>query len=222
MQKTPTVASSAGETKPMKKNAIYRILTPLGKMIVHSKYKIHYIGAENVPKEGSVIFACNHITPLDPVLVAAGCGREMHFMAKKELFEKKVVGGFLGMLNAFPIDRSKFDYKAVNHAIDIVNAKGALLIFPEGTRSKDFTPQKPKGGVCYIIKQSKCDSIVPVSIYNDEMGKTGSEMTVRYGKPIHYAELNFDENSEKMKDLRYAADYIMQKITEQWEKKHEN
>ncbi|MDD6276875.1 MAG: lysophospholipid acyltransferase family protein [Clostridia bacterium] len=222
MPKTSDAELNTEEIKPIKKNAIYRILTPLGKLIVHSKYKINYIGAENVPSEGGVIFASNHITPLDPVIVAAGCGREMHFMAKKELFEKKLVGGFLSMLNAFPVDRSKFDFKSVNHAINIINGGGALLIFPEGTRSKNFAPQKAKGGVCYIMKKSKCNAIVPVSIYNDGMGKTGSLMTVRYGKPISYDELQFDESSEKMKDLRYAADLIMQKITEQWEKKHEN
>lgn len=210
------------EKKRLKRNGAYAFLTPLGKIIAHSKFKINYIGTENIPSDGGVVFASNHITPLDPLVIAAGCNREMYFMAKKELFKKKIVGGFLGMLNAFPVDRSKFDYKSVDHAIDIVERDGALLIFPEGTRSADFTPHKAKGGVCYIIKKSKCNTIIPVSLYNDEKGKTGSKMTVRYGKPIRYSELQFDESTEKMKDLRYASDLIMQRISEQWEQGHED
>ena len=109
----------------------------------------------------------------------------------------------------------------VNRAVDIVNKGSVLGIFPEGTRSPDFAPKKGKGGVCYIAKMCKCD-VVPVSIYTSDKAKSGTRLTVRFGKPIKHEELKFDPESIKMKDLRYATGLIMERITELWGKGHGN
>jgi 1-acyl-sn-glycerol-3-phosphate acyltransferase len=202
-----------------KSHKLYKVLRPLAGAVSKTKYRIHYIGSENVPTDRGVILASNHITALDPVIIGSGCPRELHFMAKQELFEKKVVGWFLSQLNAFPVDRHKFDYLAINHSIKLIKDGGALGIFPEGTRSDDFKPHKGKGGICYIAKECKCD-IVPVSIYTSDGAKVGTKLTVRYGEPIKYEELNFDESSHKMKDLRYATGLIMERITKLWELGH--
>ncbi len=197
----------------------YSILMPLAKAVVKSKYKIEYIGAENLPSEGGYILAANHITALDPVIIAVGCKQTMHFMAKDELFENKLVGWFLARLNSFPVDRSKFDFEAINYAAELVKGGSVLGIFPEGTRSADFTPKKGKGGVCYIAKECRCD-VVPVSVYTSDEAKSGTKLTVRYGKPIKNEDLHFDYNSTKMKDLRYATNLIMGEITKLWEAGH--
>ncbi|MBP9988481.1 MAG: 1-acyl-sn-glycerol-3-phosphate acyltransferase [Ruminococcus sp.] len=203
-------------TKPHK---LYSIIRPLAKVVIGSKYKIKYIGAENVPTDRGIIIASNHITALDPVIIANGCDAKMHFMAKKELFKNPIVARFLSGLNSFPVDRTKFDYDAVDYAAKLVSEDNALGIFPEGTRSKDFKPQKGKGGICYIAKKCKCD-VVPVSIYTEDKAKSGTKLTVRYGKPIKYEELGFDENSEKMKDLRVGLNVIMEHIVSLWEEGH--
>lgn len=205
-------------TKP---RFLYRILRPLANIIVRSRYEVEYIGAENIPESGGFILASNHITVLDPVIIAVACKRPLHFMAKEEIFRNKIAGWFFAGLNSFPVDRTKFDEDAINYAIEIVKQGDAMGIFPEGTRSPDFTPKKGKGGVCYIAKMCKCD-VVPVSIYTSDRAKKGTKLTVRYGKPIPHEELQFDPESIKMKDLRYAANLIMQRITELWEIGHGN
>lgn len=203
-----------------KKHSLYKVIKPLAFAVVHSKYKVKYIGTENVPLDRGIILAPNHITALDPVIVGSGIpGCNLHFIAKKELFENKVVGWFLTQLNSFPVDRSKFDFDAINYAVEIVKNGGALGIFPEGTRSKDFKPQKGKGGIGYIAKMCKCD-IVPVSIYTCDEAKSGTRLTVRYGKPIKYEEMGFDESSTKMKDVRKAGVLVMERINELWEAGH--
>lgn len=206
------------KTKP---RFTYKILRPLANIIVRSKYKVEYIGAENLPEKGGFILASNHITALDPVIIAIACKRPLHFMAKEEIFKNKIAGWFFTRLNAFPVDRTKFDEEAINYAIEVVNQGNVLGIFPEGTRSPDFTPQKGKGGTCYIAKVCKCD-VVPVSIYTSDEAKSGTKLTVRYGKPIPHKDLKFNPDSMKMKDLRYATNLIMQKITELWENGHGN
>ena len=140
-------------------------------------------------------------------------------MAKSEVFRFKPIGWVMTQLNAFPVDRSKFDEDAINYAINIVNDGNVLGIFPEGTRSPDFTPQKGKGGTCYIAKVCKCD-VVPVSIYTSDRAKAGTKITIRFGKPIRHEELHFDPESTKMKDLRHATNLIMERINELWRLGH--
>lgn len=207
-----------GRTKP---RFLYRILRPLANLIVRSRYKIEYFGTENLPQTGGFILASNHIMALDPVVIAIACKRPLHFMAKNEIFRNKIAGWFFAGLNAFPVDRTKFDEDSINYAISIVKQGDVLGIFPEGTRSPDFTPKKGKGGACYIAKVCKCD-VVPVSIYTSDKAKAGTKLTVRYGKPIPHEELKFDPESMRMKDLRYATNLIMQRITELWEIGHGN
>ena len=202
-----------------KSRPLYSVVRPLAGLITKTKYRINYIGAENLPEGGGFILAANHISALDPVIVSVGCDKTMHFMAKDELFKNKLIGWAMSQLNAFPVDRTKFDEDAINYAITLVKNGGILGIFPEGTRSPDYTPQKGKGGVCYIAKMCKCD-VVPVSIYTCDEAKTGTRLTVRYGKPIKHEDLKFDPNSTKMKDLRHATNLIMEKITELWSLKH--
>ncbi len=202
-----------------KSHFLYKIIRPLAKVVIAAKYKVTYIGAENVPTDRGFILASNHITALDPVIIGVGCKAQFHFIAKKELFEKKAVGWFLTNLNAFPVDRSKFDFKSMDYAVKVVEDGDALVIFPEGTRSPDFEPHDAKGGVCYVAKQCKCD-VVPVSIYTSDKAKSGTRLTVRYGKPIKYEDLNFHEDVEKMKDLRYGSKLIMDNIKELWRLGH--
>lgn len=59
---------------------------------------------------GALTLAANHITAMDPIIIGVGCKLKFHFIAKEELFEKDIVGWFLANLNAFPVDRSKFDF----------------------------------------------------------------------------------------------------------------
>lgn len=202
-----------------KPHRTYSIMRPVARLLLKLRYKTVYIGKENLPKDGGYIIASNHITALDPVLICVGCDRPIHFMAKNEVFQNQFTGWAMTKLNAFPVDRSKFDEDAINYAVTLVNDGNILGIFPEGTRSPDFTPQKGKGGVCYIAKVCKCD-VVPVSIYTSDEAKAGTRLTVRYGEPIKHEDLKFDPNSTKMKDLRHATNLIMEKITELWSLKH--
>lgn len=204
-----------------KPHALYKIIRPLANIVSNTKYKITYVGVENVPLDRGIIMACNHISALDPIIIGSGCKADLHFMAKQDLFEKNIVGWFLSQLNSFPVDRSKFDFQAVDYSIKLIKEGKSLGIFPEGTRSPDFKPHKAKGGIGYIAKACKCD-VVPVSIYTDTQAKSGTKLTVRYGKPIKYEEMQFDESSTKMKDVRYGSELIMNRIIELWEQGHEN
>jgi len=189
-------------------------LRPAIKLIL----KIKCVGKENIPQSGSYIVACNHINILDPVILSSECRRPIHFMAKSEAFKNKIGAWFLTHLNVFPVNRGRNDKASVDYAIKLVENGHVLGIFPEGTRSKDLKPQKPKSGVALIAKQTKAD-ILPVALYCEQNRLLFRKITVRFGKPIKYEELGFNDETSS-RERREAAEKIMARIVSLWEEGH--
>lgn len=146
-------------------------------------YNIKVEGRENIPKKGSFIFASNHRSYADPVLVVI-CGRgKFSFMAKSELFENKAFGWLIRALGAFPVERGKGDTAAIDRAISRVKEGTHLLIFPEGTRSMTGKVGRGKTGVALIAAKAETD-VIPVGINFEGKLHFRSKIIVRYGKPI--------------------------------------
>ena len=106
-------------------------------------YKFYYnpkiIGAENIPTEGPIIFVGNHINIMDQCNVCISTKRCIHYMAKKEYFDKQYKEGkfpwFFRGAGCIPVDRSIKDTDAVDSAVEVLNDGYALGLFPEGTRN---------------------------------------------------------------------------------------
>ncbi|NLP48921.1 MAG: 1-acyl-sn-glycerol-3-phosphate acyltransferase [Clostridiales bacterium] len=196
----------------------YHIAFRVVKIIAKVIFRIKYEGTENVPETGALVVASNHICLLDPVFIGLGSGRTLHYMSKSENFENRFLRWFYTNLNAFPVNRGHADRSAIEYAIKIVEGGGALGIFPEGTRSKDLTPQRPKSGAAFVARVAACD-ILPVSVYSESKIKMFSKITIRYGKPIPFEELGFTENGGS-RELRTASRKIMDEIEKLWELKH--
>ena len=80
-------------------------------------YRISFEGRENVPKGTAVIFASNHRSYLDPVLVAMAAPHPFNFIAKEPLFRNPVFGGFIRLMGAFPTADAKHpDYDMLSEA----------------------------------------------------------------------------------------------------------
>lgn len=120
-------------------------------------------GADGVPSHGPVVIACNHISNWDPVLVGAACPRELHFLAKEELFRNRLFGGLIRAVNAIPVRRGALDRRALGLALDVLKRGGVLLMFPEGTRSKSGELGEARPGVGYIASAGRA-VIVPAAI----------------------------------------------------------
>ncbi len=197
----------------------YDKLRPIGKAVENMLYKIEYVGVENIPADGGLIIASNHINALDPVFI--GCGienRQLHFMGKKELFENPIAKYFLTKLNGFPIVRGGADSEALDYAIRVVKEGHILGIFPEGTRSKTFKPARAKNGVALIAKEAKAD-VLPVSIYTSDDMKKHTKLTVRFGEVIPYEKLGLNDESSR-DEIRACAQNIMAEIVKLWEMGH--
>ena len=116
-------------------------------------------------------------------------------MAKEELFKFKPFGFLIKMLGAFPVSRGKGDETAILNSVKTIENGRNLVIFPEGTRSKDGKLGKGRTGAALIAAKAHTE-IVPVGIILEgEKLHFRSKITVRYGKPIS-SEGYFDENGE--------------------------
>lgn len=197
----------------------YTILRPLGKALRPLFFKVKYTGVENIPQEGGFVLASNHIHAIDPMMIGLGIPkRQLHFMAKKELFDNPFVAWAFTTVNGFPIARGGADSTAFRYAVRIPTEGYILGIFPEGTRSKTGVPGKPKRGVATIASQAKC-GILPVAIFNDEGIKKRSKYTVRFGELIPYEKLGLSENATKEEQIA-CADMVMEEIMKLWEQGH--
>lgn len=198
----------------------YDRMRPVGKFIFKRKYKFNYVGLENIPEEGGFILASNHLTSLDPVYIGLVIEKhQLHFMAKKELYDNPIVAKAFTMLNGFPIARGASDKQAFNYAVRVVKEGYVLAMFPEGTRSKTFVPQKAKLGVARIAYEAKAP-VLPVSIYSRDKMERHTPVTIRFGKLIPYEELGFGEEAPEKEEIREVADKIMGTITDLWRQGH--
>ncbi|MGE5405816.1 MAG: lysophospholipid acyltransferase family protein [Candidatus Saccharibacteria bacterium] len=151
--------------------------------------RIRYKGTEKFPSEGAVIITSNHINFWDPVLVGAFLKRQVHFMAKAELFDNKLLGWFLRSLNAIPVKRGSPDRKALRKAIEVLENEGVLGIFPEGTRSQTGELAKAYHGAAMLAVKGKAQ-VIPVGCINTpqafSFGGWRDSVIIKYGDAVTY------------------------------------
>jgi 1-acyl-sn-glycerol-3-phosphate acyltransferase len=96
-------------------------------------YRIEVVGADRIPAGGGAIVVANHESIWDPLVLGVATPREIHYMAKAELFRVRPLAAALRSLNAFPVERGGGDRAAMSEAARRLG-RGALLgIFPQGT-----------------------------------------------------------------------------------------
>ena len=101
-------------------------------------FRWRVFGAENVPLKGGVILASNHASFLDPPLVGSGLKRDINYLARESLFRFPGIGALLRSWNAVPVDRDGGGAKGLKTILDRLLAGGAIILFPEGTRTQGW------------------------------------------------------------------------------------
>lgn len=182
----------------------------------HIAFNVHFEGRENIPDGETVIYASNHRSYADPPLVGCSAKGKFAFMAKEELFKNRFFAWLIRSLGAFPVSRGKGDTGVLDTAVDRLKSGRSLIIFPEGTRSKDGKVHRGHSGAAVISARSQ-KRIVPVGIVFGEKLKFRTKVTVKYGKPINPTEYidNFDEpNSRQLVKLKNCYMEEIKKLVE--------
>ena len=148
-------------------------------------HRIKVEGIENIPKEGPLIVACNHVSNADP---PALCGftalrLKINILAKKELFSIPVIGTIIRLGGAISLDRHKKggDIGALKESLTALKKKRCLIIFPEGTRNKTGKRIPAKTGIALFAHKSGAP-VLPARIFNSKDWLKLGKITLKYGK----------------------------------------
>lgn len=146
---------------------LYRLLFPLVNCLVRVVAAVTVTGTENMPRRGGVLLVSNHLASYDPLIVGMCFRRELHFMAKIELYRNPLVTWFITQLRAFPVRRGAGDRAALRHAEQLLHSGRVVALFPEGHRSHGEGVQESKGGIALLARRSGVP-ILPVAITGTE------------------------------------------------------
>ncbi|WP_057914413.1 lysophospholipid acyltransferase family protein [Peribacillus muralis] len=178
------------------KNVVKGVLMPA--------YRVKTLGKEHIPKKGGVLICANHIDNLDPPVVGMTSSRDIHFMAKEELFQAPVLKSILPKVNAFPVKRGNSDRESLRKGLKLLKEGKAIGLFPEGTRSKTGELGEGLAGAGFFALRSDA-VIIPCAIIGPY--KLLSPLKVVYGPPIP-----FNEYREQKISADEATKIIMDQI----------
>lgn len=155
-------------------------------------FRVKVIGHSNIPKKGGVIIASNHVSYLDPPFVGCVISRRVNYMARDDLFRNPVFAWILRKWKAFPVKRGTGDSGAIKEAVRRLKKGEPMLLFPEGTRSRDGRLREGKAGVGMIVALSGA-KVVPAYIKGseevlprDSKRLRFKKVIVSFGKPIDF------------------------------------
>jgi 1-acyl-sn-glycerol-3-phosphate acyltransferase len=175
-------------------------------------------GLERVPREGGLVLVCNHLTDLDPLVLGALIPRQLHFMAKEELFRNKLLGRWLALCGSFPIRRGEVDRAALKHAEELLRDGRVVMVFPEGHRSTSAQLQEARAGAVMLASRTG-SPILPLAIagteYLSARGDNGRSAGLRLHRPIVYVragELIAIADRSRGAARKEAADRVMRQI----------
>jgi 1-acyl-sn-glycerol-3-phosphate acyltransferase len=207
-------------------SAPYRFARTVLRPMLTAVTKREWAGQEHVPATGGCVLATNHISHFDPLSMAHfvnDSGRAPRFLAKAELFDVPVVGAIISGAGQIKVERATRDAaQAFVHAVDAVNAGDCIVIYPEGTLTRDpqLWPMTGKTGAARIALTTGCP-VIPVAQWGpqDVLAPYGKlvrllprhTMHIHAGQPVDLDE--FRDRPVTSDLLRDATARIMAAIT---------
>lgn len=162
----------------------YKAVIAVMKVLVFIVFDLKVHNSDNINlTEGRLIACGNHKSMIDPVILAVSSKRQIHFMGKKELFDKKIFGYLFRKLGAFPVDRQGVSMSAIKSSLAVLNNDGILGIFPEGTRVKEYNEDNAKPGIALIAKKAN-SNIIP--FYIKGQYKFRGKLEIFFGEEKNY------------------------------------
>ncbi len=190
---------------------LYNTLTSAIFIFIKVFFRLQVINKERLEDIENCILAANHISLLDPPFIGAILPKEIHYLAKSELFKNKIFGKFLKSVNAIPVKRGMIDKSAIKNVQNVLQLGHSILIFPQGTRNGTSI----KAGIGKFAIQMKIE-IVPIYIENSNkfwkclFGK--ERLKIYIGKRIKLED--FVDWEENRNNYRKLANLVFQKVKE--------
>jgi 1-acyl-sn-glycerol-3-phosphate acyltransferase len=152
------------------------------RLMARTLWRAQASGMENVPRDGPLIVACNHVSYLDPPVMGCFVPRRISYMAKKELFTMPVLGSVIRGLGAYAVDRGGSATAAIKRSLEVLRRGGTVGIFPEGTRNRSGDVM-PQAGVALLASLAKAP-VVPACILGSDRALRLGQIKVAFGPPL--------------------------------------
>jgi 1-acyl-sn-glycerol-3-phosphate acyltransferase len=203
-------------------NCVYFLGWTFFRAIYATYFRWRVYNPERVPLAGPVILASNHASFLDPPLVGAGVKRGINYLARDTLFRFPGVGWLLRHWNSVPVDREGGGAAGLKAILDRLLAGGAIILFPEGTRTRDGKLQPARSGIGLAVVKSNAP-VVPVRVFGtyEAYGRhirfpRPHRIAVKYGRPMSFEKPRAEAKAcskARLKEIyREVADEIMNAI----------
>ena len=177
---------------------LYKIIRPIITAFMKIAYRPKIIGVENIKESGRLILAGNHTNNFDSLLLISSTKRNIHFLAKIELFSgmKKILFNNLGLI---PVDRKKKKHEDVyKHSYNYLNNEKVIGIFPEGTIGKNgLLPFK--SGVINMAIKTNCEIVPFVITGNYKL--FSNNLKIEFGKPIKITGNDVKIETERLRNV---------------------
>src|SRR5437660_11462214 len=145
-------------------NLVYFLGWSAFRVVFRLYFRRRVYNAERVPLSGPVILASNHCSIVDPPLVGSPVRRQISFLAREDLFRFPIIRWVLRNWQAVPVDRYGGGAKCLKAILDRLLAGGAIILFPEGTRTRDGKLQPARSGIGLTVIKSDAP-VVPVRVF---------------------------------------------------------
>jgi 1-acyl-sn-glycerol-3-phosphate acyltransferase len=152
------------------------------------RVRVHFVDRE--PADDNYLLCCNHLSAVDPILLAAALNKQQpHFMAKKELFKIPLLRSVIRTFGAFPVDRAG-DVGAIKTSIMLLEQGKCVGMFPQGTRCRGKTPRQTmdavKNGAGLLIDKTHVTVLPACLITKKNKLSLFCGVDLVFGEPISY------------------------------------
>lgn len=146
-------------------NPIYFLILRIVQGVAQSFFKLKVINREKLIEEGACIYVMNHQSFLDPPMIGQlFASTNVHFLARKTLFDNAFLGTILPYCNVVPIDQEQPDPGSILRVLRLVKGGGRIIIFPEGSRCPDNQIHDAMPGIGLILGRLQGVPIQPLRI----------------------------------------------------------
>ena len=194
----------------------------LSRCVAAIYFRWRAFNAERVPLQGPVILAGNHASYIDPPLIGGSLHREINYLARDNLFRLPVFSQILRSWNCVPVDRDGGGAAGLKAILDRLLKGGAIILFPEGTRSRDGNLKPARSGIGLTVIKSTAP-VVPVRTFGtfEAYGPhlklpRPKKLFVKFGRPMQFEKLRDEAKTcskPRLKEIyQEVADELMAEI----------
>ncbi len=181
---------------------LYRMVILFAWLIGKIFYRLKIYGLEHYYPRGAIL-ASNHTSFLDPPVISVCWPEEVHFLARRSLFKNRFFGGLIRNLNTHPVSGEAGDIGVIKTILSLLEQGKKVVLFPEGTRSKNGELQPFKAGISMLVSRSKT-ALIPVYIdgayeswnRHKKLPRLFGKVTCIFGSPITWESFSHLDKKE--------------------------